>query len=38
MIAGVIRIMESERAIYFLFTDYIETTQFGAQLPKYLTE
>jgi len=32
-----IRNAESESAIYFLLTAYIETTQFGGRLPEYLT-
>ena len=32
-----IRSAESESAIYFLLTAYIETTQFGGSLPEYLT-
>ena len=33
-----IRDAESESAIYFLLTAYIETTQFGGRLPEYLTK
>ena len=33
-----IRDAESENAIYFLLTAYIETTQFGGRLPEYLTK
>lgn len=37
MIDYVIRNAESESAIFFLLTAYIETTQFGEKLPEYLT-
>ena len=37
IIDRVIRDAESDSAIYFLLTAYIETTQFGGRLPEYLT-